>query len=306
MPTGYFSTVWRDIKNSPGWFGKLLLLSLVSFIPIFGAIVVYGYLFGWARDIAWGAHTPLPRRIFGNEDGRLYSRGFFVLVIMLVCMLIPLVINLIIGFTSGLGLAGLDGLRDHGLVVSWLPFGMFAGVMGLALFAVSLAAAFFAVLFSWVGSMRMTVYGRLSAGVQFSRMWAMIRHDLGGLLRILGMVVLLTAVASIVMVIFVMMVIVLVALVGIVAASGSFAARATAVDGPLWGMIGAMGGLAIVLMLVYIFFSTVASVFVEMMTVRALGYWVQQFDVPAWQGQDDPMPFERVEQVRRSQMPPQR
>lgn len=297
MPTGYFDTVWRDIKNSPGWFGKLLVLSLVSFIPIFGVIVVYGYLFGWARDIAWRAHTPLPGHIFGNEDGRLYSRGFFVLVIMLVCMLIPFLVNLLIGFfsglVSGLGLAGLDGVREYGVVaVPWLPFGMFAGIMGLALFAVSIATTFLALLFSWVGSMRMTVYGRLSAGVQFKRMWAMIRHDFGGLLRIFGMVVLLGIAAGIVMFLFVMIVVVLVLLVGIIVAGGNLAVSPALADGSLWGMMGMVGGLVIVLMLAYLFVSAMVNVFVEMMTVRALGYWMQQFDVGAWRGQDDPMPFE--------------
>ncbi len=65
------------------------MLGLVSLVPIFGWIVVAGYLYGWARDIAWGVHAPLPAHVFGNEDGRLYSRGFFVLVISFVCSLIP-------------------------------------------------------------------------------------------------------------------------------------------------------------------------------------------------------------------------
>ena len=44
MQTGYFNAAWQDIKNSPGWFGKLVLLSLLSLIPIFGWLVVLGYL----------------------------------------------------------------------------------------------------------------------------------------------------------------------------------------------------------------------------------------------------------------------
>ena len=30
MQAGYFNAAWHDIKNSPGWFGKLLVLGLVS------------------------------------------------------------------------------------------------------------------------------------------------------------------------------------------------------------------------------------------------------------------------------------
>ena len=32
----YFRTSYGDIKSSKGWFGKICLLGLISFIPIFG------------------------------------------------------------------------------------------------------------------------------------------------------------------------------------------------------------------------------------------------------------------------------
>ena len=35
-----------------------------------------------------------------------------------------------------------------------------------------------------------------------------------------------------------------------------------------------------------------ASAFAVVIQARAVGYWTRQFDVPAWRGQDDPMPFE--------------
>ena len=66
MQAGYFTTAWQDIRNTPGWIGKLLLLALLMFIPVFGWIVAAGYLLGWARDIAWGVHGPMPARIFGK------------------------------------------------------------------------------------------------------------------------------------------------------------------------------------------------------------------------------------------------
>ena len=69
MQIKYFQTAWNDVKNSPGWFGKMCLLALVNFIPIFGSIVSYGYLYGWAREIAWGVHQPMPASIFSNDDG---------------------------------------------------------------------------------------------------------------------------------------------------------------------------------------------------------------------------------------------
>ncbi len=36
-----------------------------------------------------------------------------------------------------------------------------------------------------------------------------------------------------------------------------------------------------------------AYVLQNALVFRALGYWTRQFDVSLWNGQDDPMPFER-------------
>ena len=92
MQIKYFQTAWNDVKNSPGWFGKMCLLALVNFIPIFGSIVSYGYLYGWAREIAWGVHQPMPASIFSNDDGKFWRRGWFLFVIAFVFSLIPTVI----------------------------------------------------------------------------------------------------------------------------------------------------------------------------------------------------------------------
>ena len=88
MQIKYYQTAWNDIKNSKGWFGKLCLLALVGLIPIFGQIVIFGYLYGWARDVAWGVHEPMPAKIFGNEDGKLYRRGWFIFVLVFVFSLV--------------------------------------------------------------------------------------------------------------------------------------------------------------------------------------------------------------------------
>ena len=140
MQTGYFNAAWQDIKNTPGWFGKLILLSLLSFVPIFGWLVVLGYLYGWARDIAWDVHGPMPKHIFGNEDGKLYSRGFFAMVIGFVFMLAPWVLEAVWGGVMGLGTAwsggrhggvflfvGLSTMVFSLLIIGALPWGHLPG-----------------------------------------------------------------------------------------------------------------------------------------------------------------------------------
>ena len=69
MQTGYFSAAWNDVKSSQGWLGKMFLLGLIAFIPVFGPVVLLGYAFGWARDIAWGVHMPMPANL--RKRGRL-------------------------------------------------------------------------------------------------------------------------------------------------------------------------------------------------------------------------------------------
>ena len=284
MQTGYFNAAWQDIKNSPGWFGKLVLLSLLSLIPIFGWLVVLGYLYGWARDIAWNVHGPLPKRIFGNEDGKLYSRGFFAMVIGFVCMLAPWILEAVWGAITGMGTAWSG--RGHGGLF------MFVGLSTMIFSLLIIAASFFATLFSWVGSMRMSVYGRLGAGFQFGKVWAMIRHDFSGLLRILGMAIVLAVVIGIVVSILIFVLVLIGLFIGFAMTGGNLNIQSSHPGAAVWAIVFATGGIILVFAVLCGILSTGMYVFVEMMIVRALGYWTRQFDVPAWRGQDDPMSFE--------------
>ena len=273
MQTGYFNAAWQDIKNTPGWFGKLILLSLLSFVPIFGWLVVLGYLYGWARDIAWDVHGPMPKHIFGNEDRKLYSRGFFAMVIGFVFMLAPWVLEAVWGGVMGLGTAWSGG--RHGGVF------LFVGLSTMVFSLLIIAAAFFATLFSWVGSMRMSIYGRLAAGFQFGKIWAMIRHDFGGLLRILGMALLLAIAIGIVASVLIFVLVFIGLFVGFAMTGGNLNIQSAHPGAAVWAIVFATGGIVLVLAVLCGVLSAGMYVFVEMMIVRALGYWTRQFDVPA-------------------------
>lgn len=283
MQTGYFSAAWNDLRNSPGWFGKVVVLSLVGLIPIFGWIVIYGYLFGWARDIAWNIHAPLPARVFGNEDGKLYGRGFFVLVISFVCMLIPWLLDVTWSVLTGFG-AGWSGGWQGGMLA-------FLGLSSLMFSVLMVVASLFATLFFWVGSMRMGIYGRLAPGLQFGKIWLMMRHDFAGLARILGMALLLGVGSGLV----IFAVIILFVFIGTMVGVAASAPLAFMNDpGVLFSVIPGIVGLVIILALVCSVVCMMLSVGTLALVVRALGYWTRQFDVSAWRGQDDPLPFEVV------------
>ena len=141
MQTGYFNAAWQDIKNSPGWFGKLVLLSLLSLIPIFGWLVVLGYLYGWARDIAWNVHftllTHLRQRGRQAVQPRLLRDGHRLRVHAGA-----------VDPRSGVGCHHRHGHRLVGTGARRLF--MFVGLSTMISSLLIIAASFFATLFSWV------------------------------------------------------------------------------------------------------------------------------------------------------------
>ncbi len=281
MEKGYFSAAWGDITKSPGWFSKILRMGLLNFIPIFGVLVTYGYLYGWARDIAWNVHRPMPDRIFGNEDGNLYKRGFFILVIGVVFSLVPGVFGMVTSILTGVSFVGFVSVSDASLGVGALLMGLIFSLAGLVL-------TFAVVFFYWVGAMRCALYGTLSSGFQIGKIWAMMRYDFMGLLRIFGMSIICGCVVGIATFIIAMLVVAFMAI---------FIAVFQA-DGPQAAVVGILIVLALILLLCIA--AAFVSVFIAALISRALGYWTRQFQVNLWGGQEDPMPFE-LEQAKQAQ-----
>ena len=282
----YFSTAWNDIKNSPGWKGKIALLALLQIIPIFGQIVLFGYIYGWARDIAWGVHAPMPAKIFGNEDGRLYSRGFFILVILFVFSLIPSIVTGATGVIFNLGTISSDAPGAINISFS----GLFS-LLGLALsFAVAIAFM--------IAAMRTAIYDRISAGFQLNKLWSMFKYDSNGALRIFGMMILVGFIGGLV-----------ISLISIILFSLAGLAFVPAIMGlggdPAPADIAAIAGPGIVLVIflaaVMGYIGALFTSFLYTLVARAWGYWTQQFQVAQWRGQDDPMPFEVEAAARAAQ-----
>ncbi|MCH4221721.1 MAG: DUF4013 domain-containing protein [Eggerthellaceae bacterium] len=278
MQSGYYSSAWADVKNTPGWFGKLCLLTLISLIPIFGPIAVAGYVYGWARDLSWGIHAPMPAHIFGNEDGRQYSRGFFTIVISVVFCLVPcLVYEFISGFMYSPRMSFLSGLIMFVVTVAFI------------------ALMVFAVLFSWIGSMRLSIYGRLSPGFQLGKIWSMMRHDPKGILRILGMSLLLVLISGLIIGAIVLVIFLIDILMGaatMIPLIGGTIEPNNVLSGSFMSMIL----FACICLVIIGFIDAVVTMYINLVVTRALGYWMLQFDVPQWRGQDDPMPFELQQQ----------
>ena len=279
MEKGYFAAAWGDVTKSPGWVSTLIRLALVCLIPVFGVIVLYGYLYSWARDISWNVHRPLPKKIFGNEDGSLYKRGFFTLVVAVVFSLVPGLADSLLSLLAGASFFSAE------LFDGFTPPVVFGALMWLASGTVSAALAFLAILFFWVGSMRVSLYGTLSSGFQLGKIWAMMRYDFIGLLRILGMNVLIGVV---ILVGASTLGAFLVLLLSGFALLASFGVPVGALPDEVFAVAALVVG-----MIVFVVALMFASVLQSALTIRALGYWTRQFEVSQWRGQEDPMPFEQ-------------
>lgn len=59
----YMDRAWGDLAADDDWWKATLVLGLMNCVPIIGQIIMFGYLFDWAKEAAWGMHTPLSRKL---------------------------------------------------------------------------------------------------------------------------------------------------------------------------------------------------------------------------------------------------
>lgn len=293
MQIRYYDTVWNDVKNSPGWFGKVCLLALVNFIPVLGTIITYGYLYGWAREMSWGVHRPMPEKLICNEDGKFWRRGWFTFVLMFVFGLVPSIIM------SAGQIMQYPGMSSG----SSSDVGMGAmALIGGALYFVGIVGALLITIPAWVGNMRVSIYDRLSAGFQFDKLRKMLGKDANGIMRIFGMNLLVSLIVGIVLSVFVtvfLFVFIFVGFAGVMNSGYSIESLQHMTDAQavafLVQLIGSAGIVGFICLLLTVFVMNLGTVFVDVLVIRALGYWTIQFDVPHWRGQDEPLPFELYE-----------
>jgi len=284
----YLSSSWNDITHSRGWFGKICLLGLITMIPIFGIMVLRGYMYGWARDIAWRVHEPMPARIFGNEDGGLYKRGFYMLVLNLVLALAVYLVLWLVALIPGMSTVQMYGTSSSFSV----QYTVNSPLYFLIYFALIIVETFI----MWIGSMRISIYGRLTPGFQLNKIWVMYKRLPGGMWRIFGMELLIGLIIG-----FVLSIVFTFALSAVVFGMlDTVVPSITSIDYSdmnslyvlIYNLVMAWGPAFLLIMLVFVYVTVVATVFLELLVARALGYWTMQLDVPFWRGQSDPLPFE--------------
>lgn len=118
------------VFDDESWVSKVLLGGLIALIPIIGALVVSGYSYKVAQNVARGVERPLPE---WSEFGDALVRGFFGAVISLVYAL-PVIVLTIILVATTVGAAAASGdERTGGAAVTGLSVCLFPLIFILAL-----------------------------------------------------------------------------------------------------------------------------------------------------------------------------
>lgn len=283
----YFYDSWHDITSSPGWLVIILKLALVSLIPVFGAIVVYGYLYTWARERAWGINQPMPRRIFENKDGKLYSRGGLIFIISLIVAAITsfiLNVDMLASVTriSQMLAYSPQSLSDPNVLFNMLPLYL---VPHSSLFGMVVSVILTIV--GWIMSMRVAIYDSFNAGFRLDKVWKMLTHNILGILKVWLMSIIVTVVVTIVG-------LVIASLIVIIPMAACFAMSGATVNAAIAAIL-----LIIPLLLLAVYVALVLSSIETALVIRALGYWTETFNVPEWGSYADPLPFEKDEAAQR-------
>ena len=280
----FFGDAWASLKTTRNLFGKLCLLALIQFVPILGQIVAFAYFLGWAREAAWGMETPLPAHVFGRTDRNFWGRGAKAFVVSL---LYALIVTAFAWLVWALGAVTMHVFEfSHtGIEVTYFVCSL-----------VEVAVAFVLCLVYIVGLMRLAIYNRFGAAFQWGACLKMLGHDFGGMVKI----VLTALVACVVMGIPALLAscALLPAVFG-TGLTGSFVGSVL-----YWGdtsqvvLEQLMEGFGLSLLItvaacaVVGFLLEVVVLMVEALMWRCMGNWVAQFDVPAWGGRYDKLPFE--------------
>lgn len=246
---------WEDLAEDDDWWKATLTLGLMNCVPVIGQVMIFGYLFDWAKEAAWGMSTPFSRKL--ADFGRCAKYGFLALWIVILWLL-PIVIA---GVLLGL-------IPVCGSVISFFVY-IFAFLM------VSIAA---------VAAFRSIIYERVAPGLQVKRIFHMVKHDFGGLVEVFSIFLL-----TIPVLVAALFVVLLPTIPFINVVSGAVAGASLGVD--LVPMV-LLGMLTIVVALVVWVGFAMVSAFICALYVRALGYWMRGFDPAAWRSPKEPMPFE--------------
>ena len=277
----FFGKAWGSLRSTRNVFGKLCLLALLQFVPVVGQMVLLGYVLGWVRQAAWRRETPMGAHMCGRGDADFWPRGAQAWCVEVLYGLLAVAVDAVVLLVLACALAtGLPRLAES------VAVGVASGVIVLAdvLLAVSM----------YVGLARMAIYNSFGAAWQMGVNLKMAFEDFGGLLKVafgsLGLQLLAGVGACLTTCLFL-------ALAALLGGPVSAAFGFGALDGAAtsFAALAGAGLAALPLLAVASFLLSIPYLVVSVLSWRAFGNWVAQFDVAHWGTRHDPLPFERVQ-----------
>lgn len=276
----FFGKAWGSLRSTRNVFGKLCLLALLQFVPVVGQMVLLGYVLGWVRQAAWRRETPMGAHVCGRGDADFWPRGAQAWCVEVLYGLLAVAVDACVLVLLACVLApGLPRLAES------VAVGVASGVIVLAdvLLAVSM----------YVGLARMAIYNSFGAAWQMGVNLKMAFEDFGGLLKVafgsLGLQLLAGVGACLTTCLFL-------ALAALLGGPVSAAFGFGALDGAAtsFAALAGAGLAALPLLAVASFLLSIPYLVVSVLSWRAFGNWVAQFDVAHWGTRHDPLPFERA------------
>lgn len=274
-----FGSSLRMLTRDKGWLKPVMVLALVGWIPLVGQIVILGYAYEWARLTAWGVDAAPKQR--GVDYGKVMTTGarsfgvvfLMELVVAMLSLLLPALGTVTAGVVSLLSPLGALSLFTSG---------------ALLISVILMAAAALLSTFLSVCALRAVIYDRFAAGWRVDRVFQMVARDFGGFMHAFLVSLLanllplaFALVASILGVIFFSA-----GAIGYGQASIGFAPSEGFPVGYVMGFVL----IAVVLVVLAIFAYECFAVVAQLVSVNAVGQWVQRFDVSRWGTSADPLP----------------
>ncbi len=275
-----FGSSLKMLTRDKGWLKPVMILALVGWIPIVGQIAILGYGYEWARLTAWGVDAAPKQR--GVDYGKLMTSGgraFAVIVLMSIVLACLTVIVPVLG-VGAVGI--LAAVSPFGAAALFASGAFLVGLVGLVIG--TLANTFMSVC-----ALRATIYDRFAAGWRVDRVFQMIGRDPGGFLHVF----VVSLVANLLPVAFSVVVGILAVIFASVGVMGvGYTSSYYFGDWSVFPVGTVMGItiLAVVLAILAVFVYECFSVVAQLVSINAVGQWVQRFDVGRWGTSSDPLP----------------
>lgn len=252
------SRAWSDWKASQGKWKIVAKMALFQLVPGVGGLVTSGYAISWGREVALGRSNPMDSKLIrpGVLDSGLYAYGT-----ALICGAALFLVNLLVG-------ALFDTIRLSGL---GLLITMVLSLLSLPLFAIM--------------KMVSALCGRLRDGLNVSRAWKMLTSQ-GKTGKLLTAIIVpsLVVIGIGILLVIVWVFVFAASMVGSIGSQSWGYSSMYSYFGPFAGISMFLGMLpALLLMWVPLLFALFfCGVAAELVSMRALGYWVQDFQPASW------------------------